>query len=98
MCPDILDLMARLQNKVYQDYTEIKETNMEIVNGEIRTLSEQISDLKAGLALSKRQTSSVKKRLKNERYNTAQTLKTLGVSRDKIAAATGLSPREIDAL
>jgi len=28
---------------------------MEIVNGEIRTLSEQISDLKAGMALVKKQ-------------------------------------------
>jgi uncharacterized protein Yka (UPF0111/DUF47 family) len=88
---DILDLMARLQDEVYQDYTELKETNMEIVNGEIRTLSEQISDLKAGLVLAKRQ-------LENERYNMARKFKTLGVSSNKIAAATGLSPEEIRGL
>jgi hypothetical protein len=65
---DILDLMGRLQNEVYQEYTEVEETAMvivngeiltireqnEIMNGEIRTLSEQISDLKAGLALAKK--------------------------------------------
>jgi hypothetical protein len=99
---DILDLMVRLQNEVYGEYTEIKETGMEIVNGEIRTLSEQISDLKAGLALvkkqAKRQVSSVKKQLENERYNTARRLKTLRVSTDKIAAATGLTPEEIQRL
>jgi hypothetical protein len=116
---DVLDLMSRLQNDIYKDYTEIKETNMEIVNGEIvtvreqwekqwetaknkeivtvreqletaknnefRALNEQISDLKAGLALLEKQSLS----------GTARKLKTMRVSVDKIAAATGLSPEEI---
>jgi hypothetical protein len=68
---------------------------MEIVNGEIRTLSEQISDLKAGMALVKKQ---AKRQLKNERYSTARKFKTLGVSTNKIAAATGLTPEEIQRL
>jgi hypothetical protein len=38
---DVLDLMLRLQNEIYKDYTEIKETNMDIVNGEIVTVREQ---------------------------------------------------------
>jgi hypothetical protein len=83
--------MVRLQNEVYGDYTESKETGMEIVHGEIRTLSEQISDLKAGMALAKKQ-------LKNERYETARKLKTLRASTDMIAAATGLTPEEIKRL
>jgi hypothetical protein len=85
---DILDLMARLQKEVYSEYTENEETTMEIVNGEIRTLSEQISDLKAGLALAKRQA-------KKQTLNTARNFKAVGVSVDKIAAATGLAPEEI---
>jgi hypothetical protein len=82
---NILDLMTRLQNEVYSEYTEIEETTMEIVNGEIRTLSEQISDLKAGLALAKKQTLNT----------TARKLKAMGDPVDKIAAVTGLSPEEI---
>jgi hypothetical protein len=120
---DVLDLMARLQNEIYSEYTEIKETTMEIVNGEIvtvreqwekqwetaknneivtvreqwekqwetaknnefRALNEQISDLKAGLALAEKQSLS----------GTARKFKAIGVSVDKIAAATGLIPEEI---
>jgi archaellum component FlaC len=103
--------MARLQKEVYNEYTEIEETTMEIVNGEIitireqweiaknnefQTLSEQISDLKAGLALAKKQAkkqalAAVEKRT----LDTARNLKAIKVSADKIAAATGLTPEEI---
>jgi hypothetical protein len=133
---DILGLMVRLQNEVYEDYTEIKETGMEIVNGELltfreqweiektgelltfreqwesaknnelMTLSEQISDLKAGMALVKKQAkkqiqkqvSFAQKQLENERYNTARKFKALGDSTDMIAAAIGITPEEIQRL
>jgi hypothetical protein len=96
---NVLDLMTRLQNEIYRGYTEIKETSMEIVNGEIitigeqwemarnnevRALNEQINNLKAGLALADKQM-----------YGTARKLKAMGDPVNKIAAATGLSPEEI---
>jgi hypothetical protein len=91
---------------VAETLVEATKAGMEIVNGEIRTLSEQISDLKAGMVLVKRQAkkqvSSVKRqlesKLKNERYSTAKKLKTLGDPTDKIAAVTGLTPEEIQRL
>jgi hypothetical protein len=87
------------QNLAIKEYTEIKETSMEIVNGELVTigeqweiaknnefqaLNEQISDLKAGLD--------------RQMHDTARKLKAMGDPVDKIAAATGLSPEEIQQL
>jgi hypothetical protein len=108
---NILDLMTRLQNEVYSEYTEIEETTMEIVNGEIitigeqweiaknnefRALNEQISDLKAGIALAKKQAKKQALAAEKQTFNnTARKLKAMGDPVDKIAAVTGLSPEEI---
>jgi hypothetical protein len=85
---DILDLMARLQKEIYSGYTEIEETTMEIVNGEIRTLSEQISDLTAGIALAKKQAKKQALAAEKRVLNMARNFKAMGDSIDKIAAAT----------
>jgi hypothetical protein len=107
----ILELMTRLQKEVYSEYTEIKETTMEIVNGEIVTLSEQWKAAKNNeiVTLSEQweaaknnefrvlneQISDLKAGLDKQIHNTARKLKAMGDPIEKIAAATGLSPEEI---
>jgi hypothetical protein len=100
---DILGLMARLQNDMYQEYTEIKETSMEIVNGEIITLSEQWEKQLKQWETAKsnefralnEQISDLKAGLDRQMHDTARKLKAMGDPVDTIAAATGLSPEEI---
>jgi predicted transposase/invertase (TIGR01784 family) len=83
-----LELMERLYNEVYRDYTEFKETNMEltVVNGMLLTYSEE-AELR-GIALGE-----IKGKIE-----TARNMKAHNRPISQIVEDTGLTPEEIAAL
>jgi predicted transposase/invertase (TIGR01784 family) len=91
----VTELLERLFQELYMQYTEFKETHgMMVRQGMLLTYSEEAA-IRTERRVRKEEREKAEKREREEKLQIARNLKQMGLSDAQIASATGLSPEDI---